>query len=110
MAARRVSVSFWPYGFTSADRAVLAGLAASVKTITTTLGKIMSQDADIAATAADIETDVTALKASMASSAALIASLQAEIAAGATVVSDATMAALAQAKADLDAVATPPAA
>jgi peptidoglycan hydrolase CwlO-like protein len=103
-------VSFWPYGFTSADRAVLNGLAASVKTITATLGKIMSEDAAIAATAADIEADVTALKTSMASSAALIASLQAEIAAGTASVSAATMAALAQAKTDLDAVAAPPAA
>jgi peptidoglycan hydrolase CwlO-like protein len=103
-------VNFWPVGFTSADRAVLNQLAASVKTITTTLGRIVSEDATIAATAADIETDVTALKASEASSAALIASLQAEIAAGTTSVSQATMDALAKAQADLDAVAAPPAA
>jgi hypothetical protein len=105
-----LTMSFWPYGFTSADRAVLNGLAATMKTVTTTLGKIMSEDATIAATAADIEADVTALKTAMASSAALIASLQAEIAAGTAAVSDATMAALAQAKTDLDAVAVPPAA
>ena len=102
-------MSFWPIGFTSADRAVLNRLAASVNTMTTTLGKIMSEDATIAATAADIEADVAALKTSMASSAALIASLQAELAAGTTSVSQATMDALAQAKADLDAVAAPPA-
>ena len=42
----------------------------------------MSEDATIAATAADIEADVAALKTSEASSAALIATLQAEIAAG----------------------------
>ena len=103
-------MNLWPSGFTSADRAVLNGLAASVQTIQTTLGKIMSEDATIAATAADIETDVTALKTAIASSAALIASLQAEVAAGATTVSAATMAALAQARTDLDAVAVPPAA
>jgi peptidoglycan hydrolase CwlO-like protein len=105
-----LTMSFWPYGFTSADRAVLNQLAATMKTVTTTLGKIMSEDATIAATAADIEADVTALKTAMASSAALIASLQAEIAAGTTAVSPSTMAALAQAKTDLDAVAAPPAA
>ena len=102
-------MNFWPCGFTAADRAVLSRLAASVNTIQTTLGRIMSEDATIAATAADIEADVAALKTSMASSAALIASLQAEIAAGTTSVSQATMDALAQAKADLDAVAAPPA-
>ena len=96
-------------GFTSADRAVLNGLAASVKTIQTTLGRIVSEDAIVAATAADIEADVAALKTSEASSAALIASLQAEIAAGTASVSQATMDALAQAKTDLDAVAAPPA-
>jgi hypothetical protein len=105
-----VTVNFWPLGFTSADRALMYRIAASLDDITQRLEAIMSEDATIAATAADIEADVTALKASMASSAALIASLQAEIAAGATVVSDATMAALAQAQADLDAIAAPPAA
>ena len=103
-------MNFWPPGFTAADRAVLNGLAASMKTITTTLGKIMSEDATIAATAAAIEADVAALKTSMASSAALIAQLQAELADGTTSVSQATMDALAQAKADLDAIAAPPAA
>jgi chromosome segregation ATPase len=102
-------VNLWPLGFTSADRALMYRIAASLDDITQKLETIMSQDDAIAATAADIEADVEALKTSMASSAALIASLQAEIAAGATVVSDATMAALAQAKADLDAVAVPPA-
>ena len=103
-------MSFWPSGFTSTDRAVLNSLAASVRTITTTLGKIMSEDATIAATAAGIEADVAALRTAMESSAALIAALQAEVAAGATSVSPATMALLAQAKTDLDAVAAPPAA
>ena len=102
-------MSFWPIGFTSADRAVLADIQRTVHAITTTLGKIMSEDATIAATAADIEADVAALKTSMASSAALIASLQAELAAGTASVSQATMDALAQAKTDLDAVAAPPA-
>ena len=59
-------MSFWPYGFTSADRAVLNGLAASVKTITTTLGKIMSQQDDITADAAAIETAIAALAAEIA--------------------------------------------
>jgi hypothetical protein len=103
-------VNLWPLGYTSADRALMYRIAASLDDITQRLDAIMSEDATIAATAADIEADVTALRAAMASSAALIASLQAEIAAGATVVSDATMAALAQAKTDLDAVAAPPAA
>jgi len=95
--------------FTAADRAMLNRIAAGIDTLTAKLEQLMTEDATIAATAADIEADVTALKTAIASSAALIASLQAEVAAGATVVSDATMAALAQAKTDLDAVAAPPA-
>jgi len=102
-------VSFWPLGFTSADRALLYRVAASLDNIKQRLDAIMSEDATIAATAADIEADVAALKTSMASSAALIASLQAELAAGTASVSQATMDALAQAKTDLDAVAAPPA-
>ena len=96
--------------FTTADRALLYRIAAGIDNLQTKMGQIMSEDATIAATAADIEADVAALKTSMASSAALIASLQAELAAGTTSVSQATMDALAQAKADLDAIAVPPAA
>ena len=96
--------------FTAADRALLNRIAAGIDTLLTKIGQIMSEDATIAATAAGIEADVTALKTAIASSAALIASLQAEVAAGAATVSAATMAALAQAKTDLDAVAAPPAA
>lgn len=103
-------MNLWPLGFTSADRALMYRIAASLDDITQRLDAIMSEDATIAATAADIEADVAALKTSIASSAALIASLQAELAAGTTSVSQATMDALAQAKADLDAVAAPPAA
>ena len=102
-------MSFWPIGFTAADRAVLADIQRTVRAINAKAGQIMSEDATIAATAADIEADVAALKTSMASSAALIASLQAELAAGTASVSQATMDALAQAKTDLDAVAAPPA-
>jgi chromosome segregation ATPase len=101
-------MSWWPVGFTNDDRTTLNSLAATMKTALQQIGKIMSEDATIAATAADIETDVNALKQAMASSAALIASLQAEVAAGSATVSQATMDALAQAKTDLDAVAAPP--
>lgn len=103
-------VNLWPLGFTSADRALMYRMAASLDDITQRLDAIMTEDATIAATAADIEADVALLKTAAASSAAAIAALQAEVAAGTTSVTPATMALLATAQADLDAVAAPPAA
>jgi hypothetical protein len=67
-------VSFWPSGFTSADRAVLNGLAATMKTVTQQLGKvIVSQDA--------LNTDVQTIEAGVAALGTAAAAIQAEIAA-----------------------------
>lgn len=89
-------MSFWPSGFTSADRAVLNGLAASARTVNATLEKIMSEQADITADAAAIETAIAALAAEIAALKAANPALD--------------LTGLDKAVADLGALAAPPAA
>jgi hypothetical protein len=81
-----------------------AAVQAAVAALSRKVDALMSQDQSVAAAAARIEADEQDVLAALRSQQALIASLQAEVAAGN--LSPATQAALAQAQADMDKLRT----
>lgn len=95
---------YFQAGFTSEDRQVLYGLAASLQTIQQTLRKIMSEDAAVAAAAAQLTTDAASIATALTALQAIVAALQAEVNANPNVVQPATIQALADAQAAVDAV------
>jgi septal ring factor EnvC (AmiA/AmiB activator) len=84
--------------------ATLAAIQRAITILDTKVTKLMTEDATIAAQVAAEEVDIQQLTAAFTSVQAFIATLQAEIAAGASNVSAATLTSLTQLKTDLDAV------
>ena len=92
--------------FTSEDRQVLYGLAASLKNIQQTLGKIMTEDAAVAAELTDVDTKVNLALAAVNSLQAVVVALQAQLAAAQVQLSPANQALLDKADADAAALET----
>ena len=67
-------MSFWPGGFTAADRAVLADIQRTVHDINTKAGQIMSEQSQV-------NTDVQTIETGVANLGTAAAAIQAEIAA-----------------------------
>lgn len=95
-------MSYW-WIFPSSMGRQLSDIQATLKTINGKLDKIMSQDAAVAAVAADIETQVTNLANVMSSVKGTVDQLLAEVAAGTSSISAATLSRLQSDQATLDA-------
>jgi septal ring factor EnvC (AmiA/AmiB activator) len=83
----------------------LAAIAAQLTTLTDKVNILMTEDATVAAAAAQIEADQAATKTALESVQALLVTLQGEVSSGSAQLSPATLAALAQAQTDMDALA-----
>jgi hypothetical protein len=90
--------------FTSSDRILLNRIAAGIDTLLTRTKELMTEDAAVAAAAADLETDAANLTAAVTALQGLITALQAEVAANPDVVQPATLTALQAAQAAVDAI------
>jgi predicted nucleic acid-binding Zn-ribbon protein len=97
------------FGFTSADRAVLNGLAASMRTVLSQLEKIMSEQSELDTAAEQIEADVTAENTAIAAIQAEIAALKAAAPSLDFTGLDKAVADLGTAETSLEAVEPPPA-
>jgi septal ring factor EnvC (AmiA/AmiB activator) len=91
-------------GFAAVNQA-LAAIAAQLTTLTDKVNILMTEDATVAAAAAQIEADQAATKTALESVQALLVTLQGEVSSGSAQLSPATLAALAQAQTDMDALA-----
>jgi len=91
-----------PFG--DADRDILSRIAAGIDTLLAKMEKLMSEDAAVAAAAADLATDAASLTAAVTALQGLVTALTAEIASNPDVVQPATLTALQTAQAAVDAI------
>jgi hypothetical protein len=90
--------------FTRADRALLNRIAVSIDTLLIQMKELMSEDAAVAAAAADLTTDAANLTTAVQALQGLVTALQAEVANNPNVVQPATLTALQTAQAAVDAI------
>ena len=90
--------------FAAVNQAI-AAVAATLQTLTDKVNILMTEDATVAAEAAQIEADQAATKTALESVQALLVTLQGEVTSGSAQLSQATLDALAKAQTDMDALA-----
>ena len=90
--------------FTRADRALLNRIAAGTDTLLAKMEELMSEDAAVAAAAADLTTDAANLTTAVTALQGLVTALQAEVTSNPNVVQPATLTALKTAQAAVDAI------
>lgn len=91
---------FWHPEIDRQNKLILAQLAQ----LNEKVGKIMSEDAAVAAAAADLQTDAATLTTALTALQGIVAALQAEVANNPDVVQPATLTALQTAQAAVDAI------